>query len=196
VQKSIRAHFNAMDTFTRLRTALGRTLFCLLVLDWGFTAGFTHGPDGMPPWILLDFANLGIHESGHVIFSFFGEFIMILGGSLMQLIFPAVVVLSFAWQKSWYEASFGIFWFSESLANVGHYVADARAMVLPLTGGEGTIHDWNWLLTRTHLLPFDVFFGDVLHVWAVLGMTVGWGLMVWITYREACRLPLRAAVNR
>jgi len=39
----------------------------------------------------LDRVDLVFHEAGHVIFGFFGEFIGLLGGSLMQVLIPAIV---------------------------------------------------------------------------------------------------------
>ncbi len=39
----------------------------------------------------LDLVDLPIHETGHLIFRLFGEFMMIAGGSLFQVIFPAVL---------------------------------------------------------------------------------------------------------
>lgn len=40
----------------------------------------------------LDRVDLVFHEAGHVIFGPFGEFIGILGGSLMQVLIPAGIV--------------------------------------------------------------------------------------------------------
>lgn len=37
-------------------------------------------------WHLIDGVNLVIHEAGHIVFMPFGEFIMIAGGSLFQII--------------------------------------------------------------------------------------------------------------
>ena len=41
---------------------------------------------------LLDNIDLVIHEAGHFFFSFFGKFIYTLGGTLMQVILPSVIV--------------------------------------------------------------------------------------------------------
>ena len=40
----------------------------------------------------LDLVDLPIHETGHLLFRPFGEFMMIAGGSLFQVLFPAVFV--------------------------------------------------------------------------------------------------------
>ena len=46
----------------------------------------------------LDLVDLPIHETGHLIFRPFGEFIGVAGGSLFQVIFPAVFVGYFIWR--------------------------------------------------------------------------------------------------
>jgi hypothetical protein len=104
----------------------------------------------------LDNVDLPIHEFGHLLFRPFGEFMMVAGGSLFQVIFPAVFVAYFLWQKSFYSAAIVLFWVGQSILNVWVYVADAIVMKLVLTSGftgsEGSFHDWNYLLTATGLL--------------------------------------------
>lgn len=104
---------------------------------------------------LLDHADLAIHEAGHVLFAPFGEFIGIAGGTLLQLVVPLVFCIYFALRREFYAASILVFWISQSLFNVATYIADARAQVLPLVGGEYVIHDWAWMLSRLRLLRQD-----------------------------------------
>ena len=52
-------------------------------------------------WHLIDGVNLVIHEAGHLIFSPLGEFMMIAGGSLFQVIMPAIFV-GYFWYNSKY----------------------------------------------------------------------------------------------
>jgi hypothetical protein len=104
----------------------------------------------------LDNVDLPIHEFGHLLFRPFGEFLMVAGGSLVQVIFPTVFVGYFIWQRSWYSAAIVLFWVGQSILNVWVYAADAVVMQLVLTSGftgsEGSFHDWNYLLTATGLL--------------------------------------------
>lgn len=104
----------------------------------------------------LDNVDLPIHETGHVIFRVLGEFMGIAGGSLFQVIFPAVFVGYFIWQKSYYSAAIVLLWVGQSILNVWVYAADAVVMQLVLTSGwtgsEGSFHDWNYLLTATGLI--------------------------------------------
>lgn len=104
----------------------------------------------------LDNVDLPIHEFGHLLFRPFGEFMMVAGGSLFQVIFPAVFVGYFFWQRSFYSAAIVLFWLGQSILNVWVYAADAVVMKLVLTSGftgsEGSFHDWNYLLMATGLL--------------------------------------------
>lgn len=104
----------------------------------------------------LDNIDLAIHETGHLIFRLFGEFMMIAGGSLFQVIMPLVFVGYFIRQKSYYSAAIVGLWVGQSILNVWVYASDAVVMQLVLTSGftgaEGSFHDWNYLLTETGLI--------------------------------------------
>ena len=99
-------------------------------------------------WHFIDGVNLIIHEAGHVVFSPFGDFLRIAGGSLFQVMVPAVFAGYFFFQRQPYSAYLVLFWVGESLLNVSVYAGDAIAMNLPLLGGSEMIHDWNYLLTH------------------------------------------------
>jgi hypothetical protein len=99
-------------------------------------------------WHLIDGVNLLIHEAGHVIFMPLGEFLMIAGGSLLQVIIPAAFVVYFFRHEKPYSAALLLFWVGESLLNVSVYAGDSLAMRLPLLGGQDSVHDWNYLLSR------------------------------------------------
>jgi hypothetical protein len=103
-------------------------------------------------WHFIDGVNLLMHEAGHVIFMPFGEFISIAGGSLFQLIVPAAFVTYFIRRGQLYSAALVLFWFGQSMLNVAVYAGDALAMELPLIGGEGALHDWNYMLDRLGML--------------------------------------------
>ncbi len=103
-------------------------------------------------WHFIDGVNLVIHEAGHVVFSPLGEFMMIAGGSLFQLIIPAGFWAYFLYQRQQYSAALVLFWVGESILNVSVYAADAQALQLPLLGGGDSMHDWNYLLTSLNLL--------------------------------------------
>ena len=104
----------------------------------------------------LDNVDLPIHETGHLVFRPFGEFMTIAGGSLFQVIVPLVFFGYFAWRRQFYSAAIVALWVGQSIINVYVYAADAVVMQLVLTSGftgsEGSFHDWNYLLTATGLL--------------------------------------------
>ena len=108
-------------------------------------------------WLLgnVDFV---IHEAGHPIFGLFlGEFIGILGGTLMQLLMPAAFTTYFLFfRHDLYAACATGVWVAENLfGSVATYIGDARARILPLHGGPYVIHDWNYLLGKLGLLEWD-----------------------------------------
>lgn len=104
----------------------------------------------------LDLVDLPIHETGHLVFRLLGEFMGIAGGSLFQVILPAVFVGYFWWHEKFYSAAIVLFWVGQSIINVYVYAADAVVMQLVLTSGftgsEGSFHDWNYMLTTLGLL--------------------------------------------
>jgi len=109
----------------------------------------------------LHAVNLVFHEAGHVIFGFLGEFIAVAGGSLNQVLIPAICAVALLRTRQPASAAVAVFWTGQSLADVAVYAADGRAMALPLLA-EGLIHDWNYLLGRTGLLPRAEAIGRVL----------------------------------
>lgn len=129
--------------------ARGFGLGVLLLLSWKVIArGITFESQGFLLTI-LDGANLIFHEAGHVLLSPFGDFMQYLGGSLMQILIPAICGAYFWLHQQRSASAVTLFWTGESLTNVAIYVADARRMELPLIGGD---HDWNYLLDRLNLL--------------------------------------------
>jgi hypothetical protein len=107
-------------------------------------------------WHFIDNANLLIHEGGHIIFMSFGDFMYALGGSLTQVLLPAIFVIYFAYREQYYSASLVLFWVGENLLNVSVYAGDAVKMQLPLLFGDNSTHDWNWLLIRAGMLHHTV----------------------------------------
>jgi len=112
------------------------------------TRGLTPSPGGVLAFAHL--IDLVFHEAGHVIFGFFGQFLGVLGGSLNQVLIPALCTGYFLRHRQRAAAAVTLFWTGESLADVAIYVADGREMALPLLA-EGLTHDWNWILSELSL---------------------------------------------
>ncbi len=125
----------------------------------------------------LDFVDLPIHETGHLIFRMFGEFMMIAGGSIFQVIFPAVFVAYFVWHYKYYSAAIVLFWVGQSILNVYVYAADAVVMQLVLTSGftgsEGSFHDWNYMLTALGLIDSTKIVAGLIRMTGTLTIIAG-----------------------
>ncbi len=101
----------------------------------------------------LDSVDLAIHETGHLVFAPFGELITVMGGTLLQILLPAVFVAYFARRGDAHAASVALWWVAQNLWNVSVYVGDAQAQELPLVGGGE--HDWAYLLDAFGVLRHD-----------------------------------------
>ena len=138
-------------------------LTALLIL-LGFRA--FRDPLGYVP--LLSEIDLAIHEFGHMLFmpfgvAFLGRTMVILGGSLFQVLVPLIFAAYFCWpregKRDVHAAMACLWWTSINILNVAIYAADSRAGQLMLvngqTGQESDAHDWNNLLTIWHALDRD-----------------------------------------
>lgn len=112
---------------------------------------------------LMDSVDLPIHETGHIVFSPLGEFMQFLGGTLFQLIMPAVFVGYFLKRADKHAASVALWWVAQNFWNVSVYVKDARAQELDLVGGGE--HDWAQLLGQLGWLKQDQRIGQM--VWLI-----------------------------
>lgn len=123
---------------------------------------------------LLDGVDLAIHETGHIVFSPFGEIMTALGGTLFQLIIPATFVVYFWRRRDRYAAAFALWWIAQNLWNISVYVRDARAQELPLVGGGE--HDWAYLLGEAGWLVRDVALGEAVHALGIAVYLIAIGL--------------------
>jgi TfoX C-terminal domain len=128
---------------------VGRVLVVLFMAWYGLT-------NLKYRWMFLDNVNLIIHEAGHPLWGFFGEFSMFLGGSLTQILVPLAFLGYFWFARQRFAACVVALWTASSLFNLAVYIGDARAMELPLLGGDGSTHDWNWILSELNALPSDL----------------------------------------
>lgn len=106
--------------------------------------------------------NLVFHEAGHIFFIPLGNYWSILGGSLFQVMVPLFLVGAFLFSnRDGFAASICLWWTGQSIMDIAPYIADARALRLPLLGG-GTgadtpgRHDWENLLRPFDWLQYDI----------------------------------------
>ncbi len=125
---------------------------------------------------LLDSVDLAIHETGHLLFGPFGEFIGALGGTLFQLIVPTAFVAYFVRQGDRHAASVTLWWVAQNFWNISVYVRDAQAQLLPLVGGGE--HDWAYMLWRLGLLQQDQGIARGVHAVGVVifVFSIWWGI--------------------
>jgi len=137
-------------------------------------------------FLLIDQVNLVFHEAGHMFFSWFGRTIMILGGTLGELLVPAGVAVYFALRRETAGAAFAGFWFFENFLYIGRYMADARAMELPLVGvGDTVDHDWNLLFSQWGVLMHDRGIGAATRGVGWCGMLAVMAWLTWMHFRTA-----------
>lgn len=155
-------------------------LFCLFVL-WGAYFIFNGISWQAIMGSFMHNINLPFHEFGHVIFSPFGRFMTILGGSLFQVLLPFLLCLAFGLKnRDNFAAAIMLWWCGQSFIDLSPYIADATYRGLPLIMGMGeSAHDWGNLLRMTGLLRYDYLIARVSFV-------VGSGLimlsMFWAAY--------------
>ncbi len=154
------------------------TVCALGVLWWGAT-----GEHWVP---LLDSANLAFHEAGHPFFFALSEPLGVYGGTLFQLFFPVATTAHFVRRGETVSTAFCALWLAQNLLNISRYMADARAMELPLVGGLNPEehHDWRLILTRWGLLESDTRLAGLLEVVAVLAVFGLLGGLFWRWHRD------------
>ena len=148
----------------RFPATLGRWSLIALLVPYIFWLIFSYR------YHFLDGVNLLLHEAGHMIFLPFGQTAHFLGGTLGQLMFPALFAAYFLKRRQRFEACIIGIWFAESLMYTAAYISDARALALPLVGGH--IHDWNWLLARWGVLRHAESIGSLVHFAASISAIV------------------------
>jgi hypothetical protein len=134
-------------------------------------------------FLFIDMVFLPIHEGGHLLFSYFGETLHILGGTILQLLVPFALAIYFLFQRHLTGTAFTAFFFFENFLNVGTYMADARAIALDyVTVGEGEgLHDWTTMFIKLGVLEYDTTIGHTVRVLGWLGM---FGVVAWFWWRS------------
>jgi hypothetical protein len=139
----------------------GRVFLYGFLVIWGIRFLLGHADHDV---VLLSFmhnVNLPIHEAGHMVFRFFGDFMGVLGGSIMQLLIPAVFVVAFIYQqKNPFGGAISLWWLAQNFMDLAPYIGDARVQRLVLLGGvtgreAPGYHDWNNILGRLGWLQHD-----------------------------------------
>jgi hypothetical protein len=78
--------------------------------------------------IFLHHVDLPFHEAGHIIFSFGGKILTLMGGGIMQVLMPCLVFGHFLYRREFLGSTATLFWIGENLPDVSYYVGNARPM--------------------------------------------------------------------
>jgi hypothetical protein len=130
-------------------------------------------------FLFIDLANLVVHEGGHLLFGWFGPTLGLWGGTILQWLVPLLLATYFFTQRQTTAFAFCTFFFFENWLYTATYMADARAMVLPLvTAGDSDFveHDWHTIFSSLGVLQYDTKIAAVVSFLGWCGMlaTVAW----------------------
>jgi hypothetical protein len=156
----------------------GRAVAFFLLFLWGWRFILSSIESNYVGESFVHLINLPFHEAGHVFFGVVGsKFLMMLGGSLGQVLMPLACLLTFLFKtRDTFGASVALWWCGESLMDLAPYINDARALKLILLGGVTgdeveDYHDWEFLLRTAGWLRYD-------HLLAGIVNTIGIGLLL------------------
>ena len=135
-------------------------------------------------FLFIDLANLVVHEGGHLLFGWFGPTLGLWGGTILQWLVPLLLAAYFFTQRQTTAFAFCAFLFFENWLYTATYMADARAMVLPLvTAGDSDFveHDWHAIFSSLGVLQYDTKIAAVVSLLGWLGML---GTVAWLARRS------------
>lgn len=137
-------------------------------------------------WTLFSGLTLALHEMGHLLFSYLGEFLGIAGGSIAQVTAPILAGILLFRQRDYFGVSVAGGWLAISLYELARYIGDARPMVLPLVGfTSDPLHDWNYLLSKMGLLQYDQLLAGFTRLLALLVLLGSLWLGGWLCWTIA-----------
>ncbi len=114
-----------------------------------------------------------------------GDFMSVLGGSLMQLIMPLTAAIALSRHGDPFGASAGLWWLGQSLMDLAPYIHDAGHGRMLLLGGvtgqdRPGYHDWTNILGRLDMLGSGhglATFTDAIGVVLML-LALAWGGLI------------------
>jgi hypothetical protein len=136
----------------------------------------------------FDLVFVPIHEGGHLLFGYFGKWIMVAGGTFLQLFVPFALTVYFVFKRQLLGTTFCAFFFFEQFLPIGVYMADAQCQCLEyVTVGDAELaeHDWFYLFSRAGVLEHDTQIGNFFRVLGWIGMLGAVAWFVWRSWRSA-----------
>jgi hypothetical protein len=141
-------------------------------------------------FLFIDTANLVVHEGGHNLFRWFGPTLCLWGGTLLQWLVPFLLAVYFFTQRETAGFVFCLFFFFENWLYTATYMADARAMVLPLvtTGDpEFAEHDFHAIFSSLGVLDYDTKIAMTVRLLGLCGMIA---VVIWFALQRPGRKGL------
>jgi len=117
-----------------------------------------------------------------MLFGWFGHTLEILGGTILQWLVPLLLAGYFFKERHAAAFVFCMFFFFENWLYTATYMADARAMALPLvtTGDPDLVeHDWNTIFSNLGLLRFDTVIAGIVRLMGWFGMLASVAWLAW-----------------
>ena len=186
--------FHLPDQVSRLNWQ-GRSAALVLVALWSIWIVKDYSiTEGHPGSSFLHMVLLPFHEAGHyAIFRWFGEFIMILGGTLGQHLMPLVLCGALLVKRRDPFGAALFFWLlGFSVADMGIYMYDAFDPKLTLLGGgtgaESDGHDWQNIFGDLGLLRRAQAIGRAAAWSGALMMLAGLAWAAWMLCLQRVRL--------
>ncbi|MCX5808971.1 MAG: J domain-containing protein, partial [Proteobacteria bacterium] len=110
----------------------GRVFVFLIVLIWGIKFIFHSVESNYAGESFMHNISLPFHEAGHLIFGILGDFMGVLGGTLLQIIIPLVCLGAFLRRADTFSASIALWWVGQNFIDAAPYINDARKQELML----------------------------------------------------------------
>jgi hypothetical protein len=149
-------------------------------------------------FLFIDLANLVVHEGGHLLFGWFGSTLGLWGGTILQWLVPLLLAAYFFSQRQTTAFAFCVFFFFENWLYTATYMADARAMVLPLvTAGDSDFieHDWHTIFSNLGILSYDTKIAAVVSFLGWCGMLGSVAWLVWRSVKDSAIQPSETDVR-
>jgi hypothetical protein len=155
---------------------LGWRFFFMGIPEWEMAGTFLHG------------AMVPFHEFGHLLFRPFGEFMMLAGGSLAQILMPIGFLLLFSLKnRDNLAASLMLWWSGTQWIDLAPYAWDAKTpQHVLLTGrtGDTGAHDYIDVLGDLGLLQRAHEVAWVMHKFGLVVMLAAWAWGAYILWRQ------------
>ena len=154
--------------------------FCFI---WGWRLYAMDVSTGEMGGSFMHLVVLPIHEAGHVLFIPFGRFMTVLGGSLLQVLLPLVLMASFVFgfggsRRDNFAASLMLWWAAAAIIDVAPYIWDAFDPKLMLLGGktgaESDGHDWQNILGDLGMIRRAHLIAGIAHKLGLAVMLAAW----------------------